>query len=53
MVWRLVEEIFNPINLEEVKRKLDLVIGNVLNLVYRDKVTLAVLHACRKEVEES
>ena len=53
MVWRLVEEIFNPINLEEVKRKLDLVIGNVLNLVHRDKVTLAVSHACRKEVEES
>ena len=33
MVWRLIEEIFNPSNMEEVKQRLALVVIEVLNVV--------------------
>ena len=50
MVWRLVEEIFNPTILEEVKQKLSVGIGNV---IHRDEETMVASHACRKEDEGS
>ena len=51
MAWRLVEEIFAPTNLEEVKQKLGAVIGNAL-AIHRDVKTMDDSQVCRKEEEE-
>ena len=51
MVWRLVDEIFSPPNLQEVKLKLGVVIGNALNAIHRDEETMVASHACGKEDE--
>ena len=52
MVWRLVKEIFSPTNMEEVKRKLDGGIGEVIYAIQRDKETTGASNSRRKEDEE-
>ena len=52
MVWRVVEEIFNSTNMQEVKRKLGVVIEEVINTIHRDEDIMVELLDCRKEDEE-
>ena len=48
-MWSLIEDIFNPSNIEEAKHKLELVVFNALKLVRRDEDAVLVPHACREE----
>ena len=52
MVWRLVEEIFSPTNMEEVKRKLDGVIDEAIYAIQRDEEVSITLNGHRKEDDE-
>ena len=52
MVWRLVEEIFSPTNMEEVKRKLDGMIDEAIYAIQRDEEVSITLNGHRKEDDE-
>ena len=52
LVWRVMEEIFHPTNLEEIKCTLATLMEESINVSHRDEYTMVESRGCRKEDEE-
>ena len=51
-IWRVVEEFFKSTYVEEIKRKLGIVIEEAINVIQRDDVILKEPIGCRKGDKE-